>query len=507
MCSDHLCQLSMFGRMRTYLRRLRGRRQTAGAVEGAPPYCGEERAPARRAVADAASSESCEDAAGQLSARSAPALRRHLPFRRIPILINSFNRLHCLRGLVDWLEGAGYSNIIIIDNASSFPPLLSYLECLERKRRATVVRLEANFGHLAIWQQGLLQRLGIGSEYVYTDPDIVPAEFCPADVLGFFREILDEEADIATVGFGLRLDDMPDHATHKAQVLSWESQFWLAPTAPGLFLALIDTTFALYRPFGGHSLGQPSLRTGWPYLASHVGWLIDHQHPTEEDVFYFRSVRPGTSHWSVPRLPSWLDVAQQACQLSRPIVVHLNDAEASLPGYMEIRGRDDQVGAEDWLRAGARLAAESVDGFYCEDNRCRFLAGPGLLETLYRAAKQNAHLVLRLPARAAEILDLEQRGLFPAATGPQGVSRCEWTIDRLVFVVGRQSETPGTGALQNLVRRDPSIVREIILHLRAIKPPQPQSTPTPMLEKAECTVSQLDRWPGFAKVSPAGSTA
>lgn len=106
----------------------------------------------------------------------------------------------------------------------------------------------ANCGHLAIWQQGLLDRLGIDSEYVYSDPDIVPAEFCPADVLGFFREILDEEADVATVGFGLRLDDIPDYATHKAQVLAWESQFWLAPTAPGLFLAPIDTTFALYRP-------------------------------------------------------------------------------------------------------------------------------------------------------------------------------------------------------------------------------------------------------------------
>ena len=70
-------------------------------------------------------------AATQPSTRSAPALRRRLPFRKIPILVNSFNRLDCLRGLVDWLRGAGYADIIIIDNASSFPPLLSYLERLE----------------------------------------------------------------------------------------------------------------------------------------------------------------------------------------------------------------------------------------------------------------------------------------------------------------------------------------------------------------------------------------
>jgi hypothetical protein len=432
-------------------------------------------------------------------------LLQRLPFRQIPVLINSFNRLHCLRSLIDWLEGAGYANIIIIDNASSFPPLLSYLERLERKRRARVVRLEANFGHLAIWQQDLLQRLGIDSEYVYTDPDIVPAEFCPADVLRYFREVLDEDAEIATVGFGLRLDDIPDHATYKAQVLSWESQFWLAPAAPGLFLAPIDTTFALYRPFGGHSLGQPSLRTGWPYLASHVGWLSDHRHPTEEDVFYFRSVRPDTSHWSVPRLPAWLDAAQRACQLSRPLVVHLNDAEGNLPGYVEMRESGDRAGAEGWVHAAARLTADSIDGFYCEDSRCRFLEGPDLLDTLCRAAKQNAHLVLRLPGRAAEILDFEQPRPFPVATGSQGVSCCEWTIERLVFVVGHQPEARQADAFRRLVRHDPAIVREIILHLRATKPPQLLPTPMPMFEKAQFTVTRLDRWPGFVKVSPAPS--
>ena len=485
--------------MRAYWGRLRRRRQTAGTVEN------ESRAQARSSVADAPGTDSADAAATQPSTRSAPALQRRLPYRKIPILINSFNRLDCLRGLVDWLEDAGYANIIILDNASSFPPLLSYLERLERKRRATIVRLEANFGHLAIWQQGLLPRLGIDSEYVYSDPDIVPAEFCPTDVLGHFREILDAEADIATIGFGLRLDDIPEHATHRTQVLSWESQFWLAPAAPGLFLAPIDTTFALYRPFGGHSLGQPSLRTGWPYLASHVGWLIDHRNPTEEDIFYFRSVRPDTSHWSVPRLPAWLDEAQQACRLASPMVVHFNDAEGSLPGYIEIRKGAGLADADGWLRGAARLAEDSIEGFYCVDSRCRFLEeGADLLKTLCRAAKRNALLVLRLPGRAAEILDLEQQGLFPSPTGPQGVSRCEWTIERLVFVVDRRSKKPEVGALPNLIRRDPTIVREIIMHLRALEPTEPSTTPT--LEKAEYTLSRLDRWSGFAKVSRAGST-
>ena len=146
--------------MRTYLRRLRRRRRITGAGEGAPPACDGAGA-ARRAVACVARGEGEECTGARPLARSKRATRRRLPFRKIPILINSFNRLDCLRGLVDWLRGAGYADIIIIDNASSFPPLLSYLERLERKKRATIVRLEANFGHLAIWRHGLLPRLGI----------------------------------------------------------------------------------------------------------------------------------------------------------------------------------------------------------------------------------------------------------------------------------------------------------------------------------------------------------
>ena len=122
---------------------------------------------------------------------------------------------------------------------------------------ATVVRLSENAGHLAVWRHGILDRLGIDSEYVYTDPDVVPADSCPSDVIGMLQSVLADNERIAVAGLGLRLDDLPDSYRHKAQAIDWERQFWLAPAAPGLFLAPIDTTFALYRPGSGHCLGQP----------------------------------------------------------------------------------------------------------------------------------------------------------------------------------------------------------------------------------------------------------
>ena len=93
-----------------------------------------------------------------------------MPFREVPIFVNSFNRLTCLRRLLEWLCAAGHRRIFVIDNASTYPPLLDYLGEVERHHLATVIRLPENVGHLAIWACGLLDRLGITSEYVYTDP-------------------------------------------------------------------------------------------------------------------------------------------------------------------------------------------------------------------------------------------------------------------------------------------------------------------------------------------------
>ena len=118
-----------------------------------------------------------------------------MPYREVPIFVNSFNRLTCLERLIKWLHAAGHRRIFVVDNASTYPPLLDYLDNIERSRIATVIRLPANVGHLAIWACGLLDRLGITSEYVYTDPDVVPADFCPPNAVEFLQEISRESRD------------------------------------------------------------------------------------------------------------------------------------------------------------------------------------------------------------------------------------------------------------------------------------------------------------------------
>ncbi|HWA33283.1 MAG TPA: hypothetical protein VG737_04090, partial [Cyclobacteriaceae bacterium] len=44
----------------------------------------------------------------------------------IPIIINNFNRLTFPVLLIQFLEKCGYNKIVILDNYSTYPPLLEY---------------------------------------------------------------------------------------------------------------------------------------------------------------------------------------------------------------------------------------------------------------------------------------------------------------------------------------------------------------------------------------------
>ncbi|HEX3605535.1 MAG TPA: glycosyltransferase family 2 protein [Candidatus Dormibacteraeota bacterium] len=226
----------------------------------------------------------------------------------LPVFVNCRDRVTPLRALVDWLEGAGCTRIHLVDNASTYPPLLDYYA----RSPHTVVRLGRNVGHRAIWESGAVQEHAPGEHYVATDPDIVPVEDCPRDALAWFRELLDRHPDRDKVGFGLRIDDLPDRYRFAGEVRAWEGQFWTREVEPGVYDAPIDTTFALHRP--GTDFAAPgamphtarSLRTGLPYVARHTAWYVDSDHPDDEERYYREHARPDTTHWNADTLPQRL---------------------------------------------------------------------------------------------------------------------------------------------------------------------------------------------------------
>lgn len=216
-------------------------------------------------------------------------------YKRIPVVINNFNRLTMLRKLIASLEVRGYHNIVIIDNASTYPPLLDWY----RNAPYTIYRLDRNYGHLSIWETGIYRQF-TSSYFAYTDSDIEIDPACPDDFMKRFIGLLKKYPRTLKVGFSLRIDDLPDCFANKQQVVEWESGFWKKELEEGIYEAPIDTTFAIYRPFFKGELVDVDfqyIRTGPPYVARHQPWYSDTLCPDPEELYYISNVRTLT-HWS-----------------------------------------------------------------------------------------------------------------------------------------------------------------------------------------------------------------
>lgn len=211
-----------------------------------------------------------------------------------PIVIISRDRLSPLKQLLAWLDEAGYTRPVVVDNASTFQPLVEFLDQLD----VEVIRLDRNVGHLAPWlAEEARSRLPDHEPFVVSDCDVVPDDGCPGDVVEHLGSLLIAQKGIDKAGLGLRIDDLPDSYPLKQEVVQWESRFWEREVSPGVFDAEVDTTFALYRsPSTPHSTTH-AVRTGPPYIARHLSWYSDPGNLSEEQLYYREHADPALSHW------------------------------------------------------------------------------------------------------------------------------------------------------------------------------------------------------------------
>lgn len=217
-------------------------------------------------------------------------------YKNIPIIINNFNRFDSLKKLILSLEKRGYSNIYIIDNHSTYPPLIKYYqEC-----RYKVFHLNENIGMDALWKTEIFKKFK-KNYFVYTDSDIEPIEECPDDFLLFFLLTLKKYKLARKVGFSLKIDDLPDSYLLKQEVISWEKRFFhYFNHRELLYRAPIDTTFALYRPRGKRKHANNHIemyRTAYPYMARHLPWYTDSLKPDDETQYFLKRIRKPT-YWS-----------------------------------------------------------------------------------------------------------------------------------------------------------------------------------------------------------------
>lgn len=220
--------------------------------------------------------------------------RKEKSINNIPVIINNFNRLNYLKQQLQWLEKIGMQKIYIIDNASTYKPVLDFY----KKTKYPVFKLNENVGNLALWKTHIFLYFK-NTNYIYTDPDVVPVTECPNNVIKYFISILDKYPQIEKVGFALKIDDIPDHYHLKQKVINWEKQYWEKEIEENIFDAKIDTTFALYRPNVKGGWEIQAARTGFPYLAKHLPWYVNTCKLNEEELFYTQTATNAGSWYTI----------------------------------------------------------------------------------------------------------------------------------------------------------------------------------------------------------------
>lgn len=221
--------------------------------------------------------------------------------KSIPVLIINFNQLSYLERLIHFLIEREFENTIILDNKSTYPPLLEYYKKIESKIK--IEYLSENYGHQVLYNAPyLLEKHGQGY-YFLTDSDIVPNDHLPAN----FADEMIKKSDqyfskVTKIGFAIRIDNIPDHYKLKEKVLIWEEKFWQNQVEPNSYLTTIDTTFALYKPKYGLPCTNidflKGLRLAGDYSATHGGWYLDTENLSEENKFYFATVNKSAS-WAL----------------------------------------------------------------------------------------------------------------------------------------------------------------------------------------------------------------
>lgn len=216
--------------------------------------------------------------------------------KNIPIVILCYNQLTFLKNMIRQVEK--YTrDIIVIDNCSTYEPLLDYYE---KEFGYTLLRQKENFGHL-IYRAPFVRKL-TGEVYLLTDPDM---ELNPNLPDNFVEKLfaISVHFQAIRVGFALRIDaeDLREGTFYQGHsIQEWEKRFWVYrlkfPDDPEmeLYAGLIDTTFCLVNK----RFGNNHIRVAGNYTAIHIPW---HKHfekkllPGEYDSYLVNN--KSTTYW------------------------------------------------------------------------------------------------------------------------------------------------------------------------------------------------------------------
>lgn len=193
--------------------------------------------------------------------------------KNMPVVVIGYNQYTYIKNMVAQLEKYT-SDIIVVDNNSTYKPLVDYYE---KDFKYTLLKQKRNYGH-TVFKQSFVQNL-VGDIYILTDPDL---EFNPKLPTNFIQVLIDVSNYFGShkTGFALFIDGddiRTDIKLEGKSIKEWESSNWQKklnyPTAPTLELyrAPLDTTFCLVNKKQG-DWHQNNVRVAGNYTCKHLPW-------------------------------------------------------------------------------------------------------------------------------------------------------------------------------------------------------------------------------------------
>jgi len=226
-----------------------------------------------------------------------------------PVFVISFNRLKCLTRLVESLQRSTHPiDLVIHDNGSDFPPLLAYLEALEKEgvlvtRNPKIGDDPRDLEQINDTISRYFEEYSEPVPFVVTDPDICFEGTDPA-FLEVYREILNRFPGVKCVGPQLPIHDIPETFPLRDWVIHRQKNYWSRP--PDQYLSwrgkdiylrtntVIDTTFALFRAGTRFKRLSRAIRVYGPYDARHLDW---YESGDDDEDRHYRETSGSVSHW------------------------------------------------------------------------------------------------------------------------------------------------------------------------------------------------------------------
>lgn len=239
--------------------------------------------------------------------RAAPLAEEAALRTATPVFVNAFEQLTYVRDTVAWLARAGFASVTVLDQGSTHPAHLAWYDSADFRGQARLVRLKANLGPRRAVKKAA-QMAGMGSPFIFTDPDLDLPRPVPGDFLTrMFR--LGLAHGVTKVGLALDVFDAGrvrlDLPLGRGQtVASYNRRFYRHALEESVWAAGVDTTFFLHVPdpgkpgFGILSSQPriPAVRVGGAgWLAGHRPWHHETGLPAEELAYYRARCSPAST--------------------------------------------------------------------------------------------------------------------------------------------------------------------------------------------------------------------